>query len=33
MERMAELREKENVSPVSIDEIKALYKEAKNKRA
>jgi hypothetical protein len=24
-------REKENVAPVSIDEIKALYKEAKNK--
>jgi site-specific recombinase XerD len=32
MERMAELRAKENVSPVEIDEIKALYKEAKGKR-
>jgi site-specific recombinase XerD len=32
MERMAERRQKENVSPVTIDEINALYKEAKNKR-
>jgi site-specific recombinase XerD len=32
MERMAELREKENVLPVTIDEIKALYKEAQSKR-
>jgi site-specific recombinase XerD len=31
-ERMAELREKESVTPVTLDEIKALYKEAKNKR-
>ncbi len=31
-ERLQELRAKEEVSPVTLDEIKALYAEAKNKR-